>query len=87
MISNKTRAPLSIPLPRGKKLHLGPGKTGDIAATALEHPPVKKLVEAGSIEILGDAPRATDYIGRGNRGRASTQGHSSTSTTRSSGDR
>ena len=42
-ISNKTPKPISVPLPRGKKLHLGPGKTGQIASNASEHPPLKKL--------------------------------------------
>ena len=53
-ISNKTRRPLSVPLPRNKTLHLGPGKTGQIASEAADHPPLKKMVEAGEIEILGE---------------------------------
>ena len=46
-VSNKTQKPLSVPLPRGKILHLGPGKTGQISSEAAEHPRLKKLVEAG----------------------------------------
>src|ERR1041385_4315809 len=59
-ISNKTPKPISVPLPRGKKLHLGPGKTGQIASNASEHPPLKKLIDAGQIEIVaaGPAPAA-----------------------------
>jgi hypothetical protein len=49
-IANKTPRAIAVPLPRGKKLHLGPGKTGQIAANDSEHPPFKKLVEAGEIE-------------------------------------
>ena len=30
-ITNKTQRPVAVPLPRGKKLHLGPGKAGQIA--------------------------------------------------------
>ena len=45
-IANKTPRAIAVPLPRGKKLHLGPGKTGQIAANDSEHPPFKKLVEA-----------------------------------------
>ena len=41
-IINKTNKPLSIPLPGGKKLFLGPRKTGQITPKALEHPPVAK---------------------------------------------
>jgi len=48
-ITNKTKKPLSVPLPGGKKLFLGPGKTGQVTAKSLEHPPVVKLLEAGDI--------------------------------------
>ena len=51
-VTNKTRTPLKIPLPRGKSLHLGPGKTGQLRDDAAAHPRVMKLVEAGSIEIF-----------------------------------
>lgn len=53
-IRNKTHAPLRVPLPHGKTLHLGPLNTGEVAASALEHPPFKKLVDDEKIEILGD---------------------------------
>jgi len=58
-VVNKTRAPLKLPLPRGKSLHLGPNKSGQIADSAEEHAALKKLVEAGTIEIFdgGDAQR------------------------------
>ena len=85
-ISNKTQRPLSIPLPRGKKLHLGPGKSGEIAANAAEHPQLKKLVDAGEIEIVGeDAQRAAGSEG-GRRGRT-FHGHTSGGGIRRSGDR
>jgi len=50
-ITNKTTKPLSVPLPGGKKLRLGPLNHGEIAARAIAHPPVQKLVEAGQVEI------------------------------------
>lgn len=53
-IKNTTRKPLSVPLPGGKKLFLGPGEEGQIAPTAGEHPPVAALVEAGDLEIVLD---------------------------------
>jgi hypothetical protein len=86
-VSNKTQRPLSVPLPHGKILHLGPGKTGQIAWKAVEHPPLKKLVDAGEIEILGEDPRPTDGTGGGKKGRASTYGHTSGGGMRRSGDR
>ena len=86
-VSNKTQRPLSVPLPRGKTLHLGPGKTGQISSTAIEHPQLKKLVDAGEIEILGEGPRPTDGAGGGTKGRTSIRGHTSGSGIRRSGDR
>lgn len=50
-IVNKTPKPLRVPLPQGKTLHLGPLKTGQISVQAADHPPVKKLAEAGTVEI------------------------------------
>ena len=60
-VVNKTRAPLKLPLPRGKSLHLGPNKTGQIADGAEEHAALKKLVDDGKIEIFdgGDSQRGT----------------------------
>ena len=52
-IINKTNQPISVPLPRGKKLFLGPAKTGQVNAKAAAHPPLVKLIEAGEIEIDG----------------------------------
>lgn len=65
IIRNGTRRPLSVPLPRGKKLHLSPGKTGQIAETAVEHPAVKKLIEAGEIEVVGDDAANAGFLGGG----------------------
>lgn len=87
LIRNKTRGPLSIPLPRGKTLHLGLGKTGEISSTALDHPAVKKILDAGEIEVLADAPRSTRQAGGGKKFLGSTHGHASGGVTRSSGDR
>lgn len=84
-ISNKTQRPVSVPLPGGKTLHLGPGKTGQISAKAVEDPQLKKLVDAGEIEIVGEDPRAAVGPGGGKRGRTSMLGH--TSSSRRSGDR
>ena len=85
-ISNKTRRPLSVPLPRGKTLHLGPGKTGQIASEAAEHPPLKKLVEAGDIEILGEGHGGGMAGGGGKIGASGIHGHTP-GPSRRSGDR
>jgi hypothetical protein len=86
-VSNKTQKPLSVPLPGGKTLHLGPGRTGQISAKAVENPQLKKLVEAGVIEVVDEDPqRAAGPVGN-KRGRGFMVGHSSGSGGRRSGDR
>ncbi len=84
-VNNKTQRPLSIPLPGGKTLHLGPGKTGQISAKAVEDPQIKKLVDAGEIEVVGEDARSTGGPGSGKRGRTPMLGH--TSGSHRSGDR
>jgi hypothetical protein len=86
-ISNKTQKPISVPLPRGKKLHLGPGKTGQIASNASDHPPLKKLIDDGQIEIVAEGPEATEGAGSGKASRTWMPGHGSSSVSRRSGDR
>ncbi len=84
-VSNKTQRPMSLRLPRGKTLHLGPGKTAEIAANVADGPQLKKLVEAGEIEIDSAAARHGDGVGGGKQGR-SFIGHSS-GVSRRGGDR
>ncbi|HEY2388881.1 MAG TPA: hypothetical protein VGK30_18140 [Candidatus Binatia bacterium] len=67
-ITNKTRRPVRVPLPGGKTLHLGPGKSGQISSKDAEDVRVKKLVEEATIEIVdGDTPHASAG-GDGNKG-------------------
>ena len=65
-ITNKTREPLAVPLPGGKKLRLGPLKSGEISPKAIDHPPVQKLIEAGKVEIFDSEqkPRNTGDAGK-----------------------
>lgn len=50
-IRNKTAGALKVPLPHGKALHLGPNQTGHVSHHDLDHPPLKKLIDAGTLEI------------------------------------
>jgi hypothetical protein len=86
-VTNKTRKPLSVPLPGGKTLHLGPGRTGQIAPKAAEHPPVKMLVESGEIEITDDGRQTTGGFGGAKMGPSSGQAHGPGGVSRRSGDR
>ena len=51
-IRNKTFKPLKLTFAAGKVLHLGPGKTGQVADSAIEQKSFQALVKAGSIEVL-----------------------------------
>jgi hypothetical protein len=85
-VTNKTPRPLTVPLPRGKKLHLGPLKSGQITSEAAEHAAIKRLVDAGDIEISDEqigssGPRGRRSVGGGASGHAHGGGN------RRSGDR
>ena len=84
-ITNKTKKPLKIPLPGGKKLYLGPGKEGKIAPKAAEHPRVLALIEAGEVEIEGQDKKSSG--GTGGQGGASGSQRSGAGGIRHTGDR
>jgi len=86
-VTNKTQKPLAVPLPRGKVLRLGPKKTGQISSDDVDHPQLKKLVEAGEIEIHEEGHVPTQGGTSGKSGPTSTPGHSSGIGGRRSGDR
>jgi hypothetical protein len=87
IVQNKTTRPLSIPLPRGKKLHLGPGKSGQIVSTSADHPALKQLVDAGEIEILDERRAAMEGMAGAGTGRTMIGGPTSGRAGRRSGDR
>ena len=78
---------MSVPLPGGKTLHLGPGKTGHISSKDVEYPQLKRLIDAGEIEVLGEGPEPIDSAAGGKKRRTSMQGHGPGSSGRRSGDR
>ena len=86
-ISNKTHRPIRVPLSGGKFLYLGPGKTGQIADTAAERPAVKKMIEAGDIEIRDAGVGHASGEEQGAAGHAATHGHAPNTLLRPKGDR
>jgi hypothetical protein len=62
-VTNKTRAPLRVPLPRGKSLHLGPGKSGQIRDEDADHASLKKLLDAGKLELFEGGHREASVTG------------------------
>lgn len=86
-ITNKTQRPVSVPLPRGKTLHLGPGKNGHISSKDVEYPQLKKMIDAGEIEVLGEGQEAVDGASGGKQRRGSMHGFGAGGGGRRSGDR
>lgn len=86
-IRNKTTRPLRVPLPGGKVLHLGPAKDGQIADPAAQHPGLQRLVQAGSIEILGEGERGGNAAGDSDNVPEQTHGRARSTRVRHQGDR
>jgi hypothetical protein len=86
-IVNKARKPLKIPLSRGRVLHLGPGKTGQIATKDAEREVFLKLVEAGDIEIVGEGSGPTTPRGELALGQTDARGHHASTGVGHRGDR
>jgi hypothetical protein len=86
-IRNNSTKPLAVPLPHGKTLHLGPGKTGQISFQAADHPPLQKLIAEGDLEFLGEGPGQEHGPAGNEKVRGSKHGHHPGSTSRQLGDR
>lgn len=84
-ISNKTKLPLKVRMPGGKTLHLGAGATGQVKPKALDHPPLKKLIDAGDI-VVEDGGRIQGS-GGGGKGLSASEGHGAGGNIPRSGDR
>jgi len=86
-LTNKTRKALSISLPGGKKLRLGPLMSGEISPKAVDHPSVQKLIEAGEVEVEMSRQSSKHGGGGGSGSRPSSSGKGHGSGIRQSGDR
>lgn len=86
-IVNKTRRPLKITLSQGRVLRLGPSKEGQISTQDSERESVKRIVEAGDIEILDDASPGASRGGKGPAGMMKSQDHQRQFTGSKRGDR
>ncbi len=76
IIRNKTGKPVKVALGQGKVLHLGPGKTAQVSAHATESPALRALVDAGTIEIVGEGSGGSAPAPeKGSPVRESTHGH------------
>jgi hypothetical protein len=64
-IVNKSPKPIAVPLPGGRRLFLGPGKSGQVTPKALEHPPLAKLVEVGDLSVTREGSAHPKAAGSG----------------------
>jgi hypothetical protein len=51
-LHNTTPKPMRLSLPGGKTLFLGGLRQANVREVALEHPPIKKLLESGALEVV-----------------------------------
>ena len=86
-ITNKSGKPLSVPLPGGKKLFLGPGKTGQVSPKVLARPAIAALIESGDLVTSGDGKKRKARGDSSGGGSGRTSGHKGTGAMRQSGDR
>ncbi len=86
-IINKARRPLKIQLSRGRVLHLGPGKEGQIATQDADRESFKKLIEAGDVEIVGEGSGPVTSSGNTASGHPDARGHHPSTSIKKRGDR
>lgn len=86
-IRNKTTRPLRVRLSRGKTLHLGPLKEGQISVHDVDAAGVLRLVEADELEILSDVEAASGSSAQSTAGHANTLGHHPATSVQKRGDR
>ena len=86
-IVNKTHAPLRVPLPQGKVLHLGPLKEGQISHKEVDHEPLQRLIEEGKIEVRDEAAHAAAERRQAQGPHELTHGHHPPTTPQVRGDR
>lgn len=86
-VINKTRRPIKLTLQGGKTLHLGPGGRGQVHDDAIERPAVKKRIDAGEIEVVGEGSGAASGSPGSGRVHESTHGHPPTKVVLPKGNR
>jgi len=86
-IINKTRKPLKISLGAGKTLFLGAMRQAAVRPAALEHPPLKKLIDAGEIEVADEKTKQAVGAASGGFSGKASQGYVSGRAKTQSGDR
>jgi hypothetical protein len=84
---NKSHKPIRIPLPGGRTLFLGPGKSGQIADRHAALPAVARLIDEGTVVLADEAAHADAAGSGGGQEHQSTHGHAPVKVVRPRGDR
>jgi len=84
---SKSRRPIRIPLPGGKVMFLGPGKSGQITDRHAALPAVRALIDAGEIAVAGESAHAGMAGEGGGQVHDGTHGHVPRKVVRPRGDR
>jgi hypothetical protein len=86
-IRNRTVRPIKVPLGGGKFLRLGPGMQGQIGDRALKAEAVRRLIEAGEIEVAFGPDNPLSGSGKAGGAHAATHGHPPKTTVKHRGNR
>ena len=86
-VRNKTHRPLRVHLSRGKTLHLGPLKEGQISFHDVDAGGVQRLLEAGELEIVGEGEQVSEGAAPAGAAHADTHGHHPATSVPKRGDR
>ena len=86
-VRNLSMKPLAVPLPGGRKLHLGPSQRGEISTNAAKHPPLLALVTAGELEIGEGGHAQASSTASGGAAHATTTGFRQAAKSSRRGDR
>lgn len=86
-VINKKKAPIRVPLPQGKTLHLGPLKSGQIRDEAARYEKLQKLVKAGDIEIVEGGEHGNVAASSSAAPHESTHGHGKSTFRQTKGNR
>ena len=86
-VRNLANKPLAVPLPGGRKLHLGPAQRGEISDQAATHPPLLALVTAGELEVGEGGPHHASSTASSGAAHSSTTGFRQAAKSSRRGDR
>ena len=86
-IRNTTGRPVTIHIFGGKTLHLGPHKVGEVSDQTESMPSFRRLIDAGTIELISSQESSGHRSGEGSVQSEATHGHKPTTVVMPKGNR